>query len=180
MLICLSGSPGTGKTTLLNEMAQSFPVVAEPARQIIAEQRAIDGDALWDKSPYLFIQLILSRHMSAFNEARHRTSDRLVLFDRGVTDCIAYASQASIDTDAFSRAARHYRYDLRVFYCPLWHEIYCQDDERTMSFGMTKIMDQQLRDAYRKQGYDLIEVPKLPIKERALWLKSQLNLISES
>jgi predicted ATPase len=51
-LVVITGPPGSGKTPIVGELvASGFTGVAEPAREVIAEQRALGGDGVWDRNP---------------------------------------------------------------------------------------------------------------------------------
>ncbi len=61
----ITGGPGVGKTTLLNELgARQFHIVPEDARRIIQEQVAAGGKGLpWEnKELYAALMLEQSRH----------------------------------------------------------------------------------------------------------------------
>ena len=65
----LTGAMGAGKSTILEELATlKFMCVEEPARPIIAEQRNIDGDGIYERNPRLFTELMLSRMMFQFQQ----------------------------------------------------------------------------------------------------------------
>lgn len=50
----ITGCPGSGKTTLINYLRDiGFTCVDEPARQVIAEQRAIQGNGLSNKNSFV-------------------------------------------------------------------------------------------------------------------------------
>ncbi|RUR15281.1 hypothetical protein ELY21_14860 [Legionella sp. km535] len=52
----LTGPPGSGKTSILFELSKrGFPIVEEPARRILVQQRHIDGEAVYDRNPFIFI-----------------------------------------------------------------------------------------------------------------------------
>ena len=51
----ISGPPGSGKSTLLSALTnQGYITVSEAARDIIAEQRMIQGQGLYDRDRSLF------------------------------------------------------------------------------------------------------------------------------
>src|SRR5579862_6324147 len=160
----LTGAPGSGKTTLLQHLRTlGFQAIAEPARQILAEQRSIGGDGLPGRDTRLFVDLMLSRMIGEYN--RPEASTAPIFFDRGIPDAVVYASLFGIDYPPGQNAARKYRYNPLVFFAPAWEEIYRQDEERTVSFQVASQFDPALREIYRQLGYVLIDLPCLSVKE---------------
>jgi predicted ATPase len=147
--------------------------VGEPAREILAEQRAIDGDGTYDRNASLFVDLLLQRSID--KHAAARTADAPVLFDRGVPDCIAYASVMGIDPSQSIRAAERYRYHGQVLMLQPWEEIYTVDDERTMSFADTFLFHHALVGAYERAGYVIVEVPRGSIEDRAAFVRDSIT-----
>lgn len=104
--IILTGAPGTGKTTLINLLRQkSIACIDEPAREIISEQRAIDGHGIWERNTSLFVELLLSRSIKNYSLA----SADLTVYDRGIPDCIAYAELAGMSFAHGVAASKRYR-----------------------------------------------------------------------
>ena len=162
----LTGPPGSGKSTVLRRLqAQGFGVVAEPARQVLAEQRHIDGRGSPDRDARLFVDLLTSRAVCQYREME--TSKAPVFFDRGVPDGIAYGAQLNVGCEADWNAAHAYRYNDLAFFFPSWEEIYSTDAERTMSFAAAHEFGERMRDAYRELGYRILEVPRDSSKARA-------------
>jgi predicted ATPase len=169
----LTGPPGGGKSALLNHLhAQGFVVVAEPARQILAEQRRIDGVGVPSRDPRLFVELMLSRAISDY--MRRETTAAPVFFDRGIPDVVGYATLFGFDHPPGRNAAQEFRYNRRVFFVPAWEAIYTTDDERTVPFAVASQFGDDLRAAYLLSGYDLIEMPCVSVEERAEFLRSHL------
>lgn len=161
--IIITGAPGTGKSTLIQALAaQGFSIVEEPARDIIAEQRLIGGDGLWEKNTASFLSLLLSRSIERFTQ----TAGDLTLYDRGIPDCIAYAELAGSPMPSAHQAASIFRYHPEVFIAPPWAAIYTTDDERTMSFRAVCSFYEHLVSAYAGHGYELIELPCATVAER--------------
>ena len=94
----ITGGPGVGKTTLLQELQQrGVHVIPEIARQLIKEQQAINGDALPWKNKRLYRDLMFQRSFESFEkvmEEQHGESP--IFFDRGFLDAICYASLTGI------------------------------------------------------------------------------------
>jgi predicted ATPase len=142
--------------------------VGEPAREILAEQRAIGGAGTYDRDPSLFVDLLLRRSIEKHEAAR--PWDGPVVFDRGVPDCVAYAVLMGIDPVAGLAACERYRYHHEVLVVEPWEEIYVTDAERTMSFADTIPFHVALVEAYERAGYSLVEVPRDSAEHRAAFV----------
>lgn len=164
----LTGAPGTGKTAILDGIDPDIHVAREPAREILAEQRAVGGTATWDRDPSRFVELLLQRSIEKHAAAR-RLEGRTV-FDRAIPDCIAYATLMEVDPEPSLRAAATYRYHREVLLLEPWEEIYITDDERRMPFADTFAFQDAIRDAYSRTGYELIEVPRISVAERVAFV----------
>jgi predicted ATPase len=60
-LFILTGAPGSGKTAILARLGNEVGCVDEPAREVLAEQRATGGRGTWDQDASLFVHLLLQR-----------------------------------------------------------------------------------------------------------------------
>lgn len=168
-LFILTGAPGSGKTAILGRLAHEFRCVDEPAREILAEQRATGGSGTWDRDASLFVHLLLQRSVEKYEMARRLGGT--VIFDRGIPDCIVYAVLAGADPTPSLEAADAYRYEPHVLFLDPWRDIYRTDDERVMSFDDTVSFGRKLRDAYERSGYMLVDVPRDSIANRATFVR---------
>jgi predicted ATPase len=168
----LTGAPGTGKTAILDQLA-GVHVVREPAREILTEQRAVGGAGTWDRDPSRFVDLLLQRSIEKRDAARRL--DGPVVFDRGIPDCVVYASLFEVDPTPSLRASERYRYHGEVLMLEPWEEIYTTDDERRMSFADTIAFQEAIRDAYTQAGYVLVDVPRAPLAQRATFVRDFLT-----
>ena len=163
-MFVLTGSPGTGKSAILNRLRGELWCVDEPAREVIAEQRASGGRGTWDQNPSLFVNLLLQRSIEKYEAARG--SGEKVLFDRGIPDCVVYAVRAGVDPTRSLTAVEAFRYERQVLFLEPWSDIYTTDDERILSFDDAVSFSQALRDVYTRSGYVLVDVPHTPIDAR--------------
>jgi predicted ATPase len=164
----LTGAPGSGKSSILNSISQKgVTCVPEFARAIIAQQRAIDGNGLYDKNPQLFKELMLSRAINDFIEADIQTP---CLFDRGIPDLLAYSDCFDISRGVEVKAAELYQYNKIVFFTPSWEEIYSNDEDRRISFHESKLFGNNIKSIYQTLGYKLIELPYASVDERTDFL----------
>jgi predicted ATPase len=161
----LSGAPGSGKTTLIHALKEKgYICVDEPARAIIAEQKAIDGDGLYNKDRKLFLELMLSRMVYQYQQFDRGNAP--VIFDRGIPDMIGYAKLFEVDVKSAINASKIYQYNKNVLFLPSWHEIYTTDDDRIMSFTAAHEFGNLIRQAYIDCEYNIIDVPLANIDER--------------
>lgn len=167
----VTGAPGTGKTTLVDSLNHLGEVVGEPARELIAEHQAATGEESLDGSPGLFIERLIARSIEKFDLA---LSAGIVIYDRGLPDCVAYARTFGVDPAAALDAARKRRYVSPVFVTPPWDAIYTNDDMRRASFDMVEAFHGDVVRAYEALGYDIVELPKASVAERVAVVSSFL------
>jgi predicted ATPase len=173
-LFILTGAPGSGKTAILARLKDELLCVDEPAREVLAEQRANGGSGTWDKDPSLFVQLLLQRSIEVYQMALR--SGRKAVFDRGIPDCVVYAVLAGADPKPSLSAVDAYRYDPRVLFLEPWSDIYTTDEERTMSFDETLSFSEELRDVYVRSGYTPVDVPRGSVDDRAAFVRKMIGV----
>ncbi|KTD58885.1 AAA family ATPase [Legionella shakespearei] len=169
----LTGPPGSGKTSILTELLKrGFPIIDEPARGILAQQRLIEGEGVYDKNPFLFKELMLSRMLYDHDSV---PTDEVTFFDRGLPDLIAYSQCFHLEIGSELKASRIYRYNPTVFFAPAWEQIYSNDAERRLTFNESLLFEQDLRQAYTDLGYQLINIPLLPVSERVSFIVNSIT-----
>ena len=67
-----------------------------------------------------------------------------------------------------------YQYGSRVFVLPPWRAIYTNDDERDHTFEHAESVHSVTQEWYRRCGYQLIEVPRVPVEERCNYVLETL------
>jgi len=162
----LTGGPGSGKSTLIDALERAgYARSLEAGRGVIQDQMSIGGRALpWDDRT-LFSELMLSWEMRSYRMARG--SAGLVFFDRGVVDVLGYLRLIRHSAlEHMHKAAEQFRYNRQVFIAPPWEEIFQQDQERKQDFNEAVRTYDALAATYTEYGYELIELPRVPIEER--------------
>lgn len=158
-----------GKTTLLGELEKrNYRCMPEVARRVIQEQMAQNGDALPWKDTERYTDLMLEGSVEIFQQAdpAFRT-----FFDRGIPDVMTHATLSGLTfTDKLTSAISMYRYNPAVFILPPWEDIYETDNERKQTWEEAVATFDPLKQTYVDCGYVLVEVPRLPLAERADFL----------
>ncbi|MGA7282121.1 MAG: ATP-binding protein [Acidimicrobiia bacterium] len=160
----ITGGLGVGKTSLLSLLNRQYETVAEPARELVSEHRETSDDATLDQRPELFVEKLISRSIEKYTTA---SSSAVTVFDRGVPDCVAYAMAYELDIGTALDAASRYPYENSVFIASPWEEIYTTDDMRRATFAQAETFYTYVVEAYQWLGYQMIELPKASVDERA-------------
>ncbi len=112
---------GAGKTSILNLLKKSFKCVDEPAREILKQQRKIDGTGVPEKDAALFNSLMLSEMTKQYNS--HLNDNEIIIFDRGILDVVVYSELLHTPLNDSLLAADEYRYNKHVFLFNGWEEV---------------------------------------------------------
>ena len=166
----LTGGPASGKSALVDALERAgYARSVEAGRGIIQDQMLIRGRALpWDDRT-LFAELMLSWEMRSYHTAQHSTGP--VFFDRGVPDVIGYLRLTGHPIPSHMRkAAETFRYNAHVFVALPWRDIFHQDRERKQDFDEAVRTYDALVVTYTEYGYNLIELPRVPVEERLLFV----------
>lgn len=173
--IVIIGGPGTGKSTVLNELiSRGFHCKPEISREVIimAQKKGIDQLFLTD--PLLFSKLLLEGREQQYIEADKR-KDEIVFFDRGIPDAHAYMNYSNTEYPAyFVEKSTTYKYQ-KVFMLPPWKEIFVSDNERYESFEIAVEINHHLKKTYQEIGYEIITVPFGTVKERTDFILDSLS-----
>ena len=68
-----------------------------------------------------------------------------------------------------------YKYNVNVFYTPIWEDIYHQDNERKESIELAREIEKSLITTYKFFGYLLTPIPKLEVEKRVDFILSTLS-----
>ena len=169
----ITGAPGTGKTAIINELKKrGFHCIDENSREVIAEQIKNGGEILPWKN-----QIAFENKISNMRTEQYLTSakDGLCFFDRSALDCIAYLKLNNLEvTSQILEDIKKCNFRKIAFYTPIWEEIYENDSERKENIATAKKIEISIISTYKSQSYELVEVPKLSIKQRADFIISKI------
>lgn len=178
-LYVITGGPGVGKTTLLNELnSAGFYTVPEDARTVIKEQVKENGDGLPWKNKERYAALMLSASIDTYERVCKEQPTETVFFDRGILDSICYMQMENIPiTKEIKELIINFPYANKVFILPPWKEIYETDTERKQTWEEAVFTFDKMKETYLEFGYNVIEVAIGTVEDRR---KTVLDLIDES
>lgn len=173
-LILIIGGPGSGKTTLIDYLAENgYVCYPEISRQVTIDAQENGIDQLFLQEPLKFSELLLEGRIQQHKNACKEKVD-VVFIDRGIPDVLAYMHYiGDVYPDSFDQACRAHKYS-KIFLLPPWETIYTSDQERYENFEQANNIHKHLVDTYSKYGYHLIEVPKDTVANRASFILSSL------
>lgn len=164
----ITGGPGTGKTSLLNELKKrGYRCIEEEARQIIQEQMSIEGDAVPWKNLTLFKEILFHRTVETYKLAQENGKE-ITFFDRDILDLIGYDRHSKVESsNELKSTAQTLTYNKKAFIAPPWKEIYCTDSERKQTFEEAVEIYHNMVKVYLDYGREIIELPKTTVEKRA-------------
>ena len=173
--IVLIGGPGTGKTTIINNLKKkNFFCFDEVSREVISKAQEKGIEQLFLTEPLLFSEMLLEGREEQFLNA-DKTKENIVFFDRGIPDVHAYMNYFKTKYPSlFIEKSLKYKYDL-IFHFSPWKEIHVTDKERYETFEESIIIDEFLTKAYTELGYKIINVPFGSIDERTNFILNSLS-----
>lgn len=166
-----TGGPCTGKTTLLMAMKEYGYRVVEEAARVIIESELEKGKTLKDirGDEFLFQQLALRKKIIT---ERELPKDKVIFFDRGIPDSIAYYKLCGIENDVELSKALQGVYYKKIFLLDMID--YTRDNVRTETPEQASYVHALLEEGYKNMGFPIIKVPVLPIPERIKFILDNL------
>lgn len=166
----ITGGPCAGKTTLIFELEKrGYSVVPEPARLIIDEKLAA-GETIEQivTDPEWLVSVV----RKALAQYREIPPEEMYFFDRCVVDSIAYYNLNGKEIDEEFRVALDAVTFKKVFLLDLVD--FTNDEARSETPEEARKLHELIRGGYQSEDYEIVEVPVLPVPERADFVLSNI------
>lgn len=170
----ITGAPSTGKTSVLNALKeQGFKCHSEIARQIIRENLDSGLDVFPWNNMHQFSDMVLERMQTLVKSFDQHT---IQFLDRSMVDLIGYMKFAKENVpEYYLTEALSVGYAKKVFFLPIWHDIYTTDEERKENIEEAERIGNALEETYISLGFELIHVPKGSVEERVSFILSHCD-----
>lgn len=174
----LTGTPGSGKTSLLHELkSQGYSVVEEAATDVIALEHRRDNSEPWMQADFIDKIIWLQKQRQIETVA---STDELQVYDRSpictfaLSRYLGYPPSACL-LEEMERIERENIYQRQVFF--LENLGFCQPTEaRKISFEESLLFEKIHAEIYTSLGYDLIKLAPEALSERVhrimKWIRS--------
>jgi predicted ATPase len=175
MKIVISGGPGTGKSTMINELSRKgYNVFEETSREIIKHYKKLGHEQLFLSNPIKFSEILLQNRINQFEDKIISNSEQY-FFDRGIPDVLAYLDYKNlVYEDYFTVCANKYKYDM-VFIVEPWKEIYKKDNQRYESFNELVRISTHIKKTYKNLGYKFFIIPNVSVTERIDYILNKIK-----
>ena len=170
----ITGGPGSGKTAIINELShRGIPCFSEVARSVIIQEMHVQSDVLPFKNVLAFTKKVVTTMQSDLTQC---TNETVNFFDRGIPDSAGYLVYENVKIPSYlDDAITNSNYEKDVFIAPYWQAIYATDNQRIESANKAKGISEALRTVYTQYGFNLIDIPFLPVADRVEFILSQIN-----
>lgn len=167
----ITGAPSSGKTTLINSLAKiGYHTVPEAARTLI-DREMKEGKTLEDirKNEIEFQRKVLEIKIKTEKEL---PKNKIVFFDRGIPDTIAYFNLYDSNIEEVLNLCKEKNYR-KIFL--LENLLFEKDYARVENDERANKLQSLLRKAYSDLGYEIIDIPVMPVEKRLEIILSNID-----
>lgn len=163
----LTGTPGCGKTSIINELEKKdLVVVAEAATDIIAHDQKQGIQEPWKHPKFIddIVDLQRERQLALASESKNQFYDRSPICTYALAQYLNFTPSDAL-MEEIERIQENAIYQKQVFF--IENLGFCSPTEaRTISFEEALIFEKIHEEAYIKFGYECIKIPPMILSDR--------------
>ena len=169
----ITGSCGAGKTTIIEYISRTYPVVDEKFREVGREMQHPDEPKFHIHDGEKFQKEVLKRAIKSYHENGHE----ICFFDRGIPDGLVVLpyNHGIEPVDAWERMSNELRYNTSVFLLDMLPEDCFVKTRHPIPFDKSHELQKLLGERYNDLGYDIVEVPVDTVEKRAEFILGEVN-----
>jgi len=166
----ISGGPGTGKTSVINELGKEFKILPEAARLLGENDRRFKGKSSEETDKKEFQDAIFEIQKKQIENLK---DDKIVFSDRGIGDTIAYYKINGINVP---KEVLDYSKKIRYSGIFIMNSLnfYEKDDFRQETEERQKRIHEEIIKIYKQLGYKIIFVPFMSVEDRVRFIKERV------
>lgn len=173
--IVISGSPGGGKTTLINALEGfGYAVYNEFSRSIIEKGFKEGKGRYFLTDPESFSEALFLGRKKQFEDFETQKSNfPHVFYDRGVPDIYAYLEAHGKASSRWAKITAPFQYDF-VFLVTPWKAIYKKDEARMETFEEAAHYFSFIESVYTKK-HPVFYLPEDTVEARLAYIAAKLK-----
>lgn len=167
----ITGGPSSGKTTVLRELEKLGYIIYSEAARVFIDKEMKGGKSLEEirRNEAEFQRKVLKIKIKIEKSA---PKNKIVFFDRAIPDSIAYYQVVGLDSSEVLKFCQKGRYR-KIF---LFEQLPFDQDYARIEDGKTiKKLNKLLKESYENLGYEVIEIPAMPVEERLKKILSEIK-----
>lgn len=171
--IVITGGGGSGKSSLIEYfITKGICAIREAAREQIRLSLEQNSSALpWDDI-IAFSENVQAQMLLDYGKYPESI---FCFYDRCLLDVLAYLRMdGQVAYPTLKEDIENHKYFPVVFILPPWKEIFRNDTERMEDFDETVRAYEVIRETYSLHGYQVVEIPKGSIEQRAQFIFDEL------
>jgi len=177
----ITGGPGSGKTTIINNLAKlGYYTIDEAARKIIEKEIAEGKKVItWkgnvDERQREILQLQLKFEEEAYKKAMSLEKN-IIFLDRGIPDGIAFyvISNTRLPEKLLEESKPEKRNYKKIFFLTQIKH-YNRDYVRKEPRHIAKMIGELIYKIYKDLGYNIIKVPSMSINKRVKFILNNIK-----
>ena len=171
--IIISGAPGTGKSSIIKELKEKGYYCFDEVwnKKYKNPTNKSNMNDIDEFSKHIFNERLKQLHFNNFNNIK----ENIIFYDRSIVDTISYLKHYNKEIiPLWKKKCSKYRYNNIVFFCPIWKDIYTQNETRKEDFEESKKIEKTLIKTYNEFSYELRILPKIKISKRVNFIFNNL------